>query len=207
MANAAKLDVVHRDGFPQVVAVVEGVERWHFGQGQGGNDGIGPRLVKEGNGATLHPIAQHPVLGGFDPPPGPALQDLAKVNRQRAFGRRDIEPGAVAVLGLQTVHTVLCQQGQKTSVGMGPPGQVTALSLVLGPHRFIGNSHQGLRRAQRVANEAQGGDALFKGGVKRGLGQPQATRHGTHQRGTQTAHGHVILRGGGTPLRQRMLWR
>lgn len=130
--EAFEFDEFHHGG-PQVIAVGEGLEGWCTRNWQRRNHLIDLWLIEEGDRAAFPARSQHAMLGCLDAPAGPALEQPAEVDRERALDRRNIEPGAVRAAGLQAFDAVLGQQRDEAAVDVCASDHIALAAVVIDP--------------------------------------------------------------------------
>ncbi len=142
---------------PEVIAVQERLERIRVVEGQRLDFCIYPRFVEKRNRHPLAARADDAMFGRLDAPIAPALQYLAKIDRQGALDRRHIEPLSIQMMGLQAADFILRQQREKSGVDVRRSHDVCAPAMAGDPQ--IGVPLLGLLKiaAHRIANQSQRG--------------------------------------------------
>ena len=118
---------------PQVIAVQERFERIRVVEGQRLDFCVYSRFVEKRNRHPLAARADDAMFGRLDAPIAPALQYLAKIDRQGALDWRHIEPLAIQMMGLQAADIVLRQQREKSGVDVRRSHDVFASTMAGDP--------------------------------------------------------------------------
>ena len=110
-----------------------------------------PLTPKERSGVALPPAVDHAVQHALEPPVGPALAHVARIQDQTVGHWRHIHPGALQE-NLQPRLVVREQQSEKAKVGVGPAGRQPRRSVGRGG-RVARETRQAGRRARRAPRQ------------------------------------------------------